>query len=335
MKSTGARKTVKKQRSTSPNEEAVEATTHPAKKMELSIENQQEERNESIAAEDVLSTLRTITAINCIDTRSGSKIALVDLKTVYKSEADTHQRLLHIATAPHGEKIFNIARVTVNDFTRTRSGALAHIGFPQAPAVFFHVGITVASSLTHGDRNRHISILPCNLTWPRSAAFIGQICHEKALAFWTWNKGVSFSTMNKTKDSDSFTIATDEEDSPAKSGNPLAWNQNIPCFDGTNPFFLENFWKLPKIDSEIEGGSAVLVLFSVNTYDYRGGLRIKNLNKNASLNAISVVLLAHPPDDFTNNQSVRPSTSYTKKQLGIEEIAEEKTIASTSKGPMM
>ncbi|OAX42568.1 hypothetical protein K503DRAFT_779829 [Rhizopogon vinicolor AM-OR11-026] len=112
-------------------------------------------------------------------------------------------------------------------------------------------------------------------------------------------------------------------------------DEKIPCFDGTTPFFLEKFWKLPKIDTEIESCSAVLILFSVSTYDYKGSLCIPNLHTNTSLNVISIVLLASPTNDYTNSLSRKPPTTYTKKQLGIEDVAEEKTIASTSQGPMM
>ncbi|OAX30960.1 hypothetical protein K503DRAFT_806519 [Rhizopogon vinicolor AM-OR11-026] len=41
---------------------------------------------------------------------------------------------------------------------------------------------------------------------------------------------------------------------------------------------------------------------SVSTYDYKGGLRIPNLCKNTSLNAIRVILPAPPANDYTKKR---------------------------------
>ena len=70
----------------------------------------------------------------------------------------------------------------------------------------------------------------------------------------------------------------------------------VPMYDGQEPFKLENFTSLPKIHTELEPGSYVLVAYSIGTYENTGGntCTMYNIKTRLSLNVQHVILLAKP-----------------------------------------
>ncbi|KAG0706369.1 hypothetical protein DFH29DRAFT_872386 [Suillus ampliporus] len=153
---------------------------------------------------------------------------MADFKTLYHENPQVVQCLLCISTTPDAEEIYNIARSQVSDFTQTKNSMITHHDYLTIAAIFCITGILVASSTKNGKKQHHISILPYDLTWPRGVSLIGEICHEQVLAFWTWNRGVTFSTLTKTvKDREEEKMPThDNNVSPMASSKMLAWNED-------------------------------------------------------------------------------------------------------------
>ncbi|KAG2337349.1 hypothetical protein BDR05DRAFT_952687 [Suillus weaverae] len=197
---------------------------------------------------------------------------------------------------------------------KDNNGSLAHCNYPNFPAIFFVVGISVMSSTTEGEKQRQIAILPCDLTWPRGVSLIGEICHEKYLAFWTQNRGVSFSTLMKTGKEPSGNKSSgnneDEEKAPTATSRLLQWNEHIPTFDGKKLFCLEDYWKLPKIYKEVKNRTPVLVFFTASAYEYKGKPHHKKLHKSTSMNAKAIIILDNSPDNYQHGAKL-PVTKYS------------------------
>ncbi|KAH7909522.1 hypothetical protein BJ138DRAFT_1114912 [Hygrophoropsis aurantiaca] len=275
---------------------------------------------------EIMRSLKKILQVPIYEVRDGTNIQLVDFTIALAPESEITHRILNITTSPDAGSIYNIALASPSNFSRTTGGIISHKTHPSEPATFFTTGIVQWSSTTTGLWNRQICITPSNLTWPRASSFMGQIFHEKALSFNTWNRGISFSTKNKSKGTSAspthvqrglVNAGVSSSQPSALSGNPLQWYESIPTYDGRKAFALTQFNKLPKIDHEIEVGSAVLVIFSASTYDARGNSQPKHVNKTVSVNAVSIVLLADP---ITTENDAGPSTppNYTSGDLGVE-----------------
>ncbi|KAG1793782.1 uncharacterized protein BJ212DRAFT_1486241 [Suillus subaureus] len=122
----------------------------------------------------------------------------------------------------------------------------------------------------------------------------------------------------------------DEEKAPTATTKLLQWDEHIPTYNGKQPSCLENYWKLPKVDDEIENGTPVLVFFTTSTYEYKDKAHNKQLRKSASMDARAIVLLENSPDSYQHGVEL-PVTKYTNKDLGIMAMKEEKVAGTSSK----
>ncbi|KAG2134074.1 hypothetical protein DEU56DRAFT_756980 [Suillus clintonianus] len=323
-------------RSLSPTSKAEETMQPKAKKIEVDSDTTKEDTEQT--PHDIMKSLKLIPAVKAIDSHSGTKVQSIDFQIMFKHDVNVAKRLLCITTAPHVDDLFNIGTGHVGDFTHTKNGSIAHRDYPNCPAIFFIVGISVMSSTMEGEKQRQIAVLPCDLTWPRGLSLIGKICHERYLAFWTQDKGVTFSSLTKTGKEPTGSTAhegdeEEEEKAPTASSKLLKWNEHIPTFDGKKPFCLEDYWKLPKINDEIENGTPVLVFFTASTYEYKGTAHNRELRKNASMNAKAIVLLANSPDSYQHGEKP-PTANYSEKDLGImtvKPLKESKVAGTKSK----
>ncbi|KAH7903829.1 hypothetical protein BJ138DRAFT_1120011 [Hygrophoropsis aurantiaca] len=275
---------------------------------------------------EIMRSLKKIPHVPIYEVRDGANIQLVDFTIALAPETAITHRILNITTSPDTGNIYNIALASPANFSRTSGGIISHKERPSEPATFFTTGIVQWSSITAGLWNRQICITPSNLAWPRATSFMGQVFREKALSFNTWNRGISFSTKNKSKGASTSPThvqrglvnagVSSSQQTPV-SGNPLQWYESIPAYDGKEAFALAHFNKLPKIDHEIDVGSSVLVIFSASAYEARGNSLPKNVNKTVSVNAVSIVLLADPVVTGEDHDSSTPPT-YSSGDLGVE-----------------
>ncbi|KAH7909521.1 hypothetical protein BJ138DRAFT_1180981 [Hygrophoropsis aurantiaca] len=277
---------------------------------------------------EIMRSLKKIPPVSMYESRDGTNIQLVDFTVALAPNSEITERILNIATSPDAGNIYNIALASPSNFSRTTNGIISHKSQPSEPAMFFTTGIVQWSSITSGQWNRQICISPCNLTWTRGVSFMGQIFHEKALSFNTWNHGISFSTKNKSKTASATPTHTQRglvnaggaksSQQTSLSGNPLQWSENIPAYDGREAFALTQLHKLPKIEHEIDIGSSVLVIFSASTYDARGSSQPKHVNKIVSVNAVAIILIAEPISmEIDEKDNSAPST-YASGDLGVE-----------------
>ena len=85
------------------------------------------------------------------------------------------------------------------------------------------------------------------------------------------------------------------------SQKPTSWLKllTVPTFDGHMPFQLPEYKDLPKIHLEITPGSAVIVMFTLGTYNLSDGAAMSygvtaGITASVSLNIQSIILLTEP-----------------------------------------
>ncbi|KAG6867175.1 hypothetical protein C0993_006009, partial [Termitomyces sp. T159_Od127] len=106
--------------------------------------------------------------------------------------------------------------------------------------------------------------------------------------------------------------------------------ENIPIFDGRQPFKMEKYQSLPKINQELEEYSAVAAMFTVLSYTAEA-----TSMQTLSLNVQDMILLAdvdHAEPDGPPTQSQPLWVAQDKKNDEREHNVEESSSESDSAG---
>ena len=107
----------------------------------------------------------------------------------------------------------------------------------------------------------------------------------------------------------------------------------VPMYNGQKPFKLEDFTSLPKIHTELELGSYVLVTYSVGTYKNTGGnvCTMYNIKTRLLLNVQHIILLAKLSSKELNEDEVSDSghagvllDTNKDKTITVVEVGNEK-----------
>ncbi|KZT29858.1 hypothetical protein NEOLEDRAFT_1055446 [Neolentinus lepideus HHB14362 ss-1] len=191
---------------------------------------------------------------------------------------------------------------------------------------FFIVGKCQFSSVTHGDRSRQVSLAPLDLTWPRLAANIGAAFGKKKLFVTTFYNGITFSTFMQAR-----TPATTPQSSPQRGLKTytsrkapkeytfpagLPYDTDIPVYDGRKTFQLKGFNKLPSFPGEIPVGSAILIIFTAQTYSgKRLPSTVKGLTTSLGFKALAAVVLH---DAELDSEARDDAKSDENGPLGVE-----------------
>ena len=168
--------------------------------------------------------------------------------------------------------------------------------------------------------------------WSRTLASLGKMVSLKHVAIVTYMNGISYSMKMKMDPNRQRGVSSGRKFNTsgplgktirAIQGGALEWDANgtygclkmlseiditltVPMYDGQEPFKLENFTSLPKIHTELEPGSYVLVAYSVGTYENMGGNAhtMYNVKTRLSLNVQHVILLAKPSSKELDDDKV-------------------------------
>ncbi|KAI0738908.1 hypothetical protein C8Q80DRAFT_1202727 [Daedaleopsis nitida] len=245
-----------------------------------------------------MDNLRTLDAANVVSTsinRDGELI-FYGIKTSMFERAfgneDTVRRLNAFAVYRGNDKCTNLAMADPAHLKITNKNFLASPVTPLKPGLFYSVGIATLSKLfdVQADtrtRARQLCVAVSDVSWPRAMAVATSAFKAvEYINLSTFSHGVSFSTRLKP--------ALDKENnipSPGKAGYNvsvpiLPWNAEVAVFDGRQKFTFAQYQNLPRRHEEIPVGSAVMVFFTLHTYQ-RGGTCL-------SLNLQHVVMLALP-----------------------------------------
>ncbi|KAF8059049.1 hypothetical protein FPV67DRAFT_1675696 [Lyophyllum atratum] len=239
----------------------------------------------------------------------------VGMKTMQADHTVAEPRMVNLAEAFYSsatarlqglETLQTTSRSLINmstadaDALQVKSGYITHRDAPQTTR-FFLVGMTTHSSLFRGANARSISVAFSDRTFPRAMAVAGAKLGCKDLFVPSFQDRVSVSTYKRKTDKvspDSPVKSKLGPPSPSKAagnskltfGPPvLQWDEDIPCFDGREPFKVTKYQGLPSISEELSAGSAVIVIFTVGSY-------LRGLDTVLSLNLQGVILLRGADD---------------------------------------
>ncbi|OBZ68428.1 hypothetical protein A0H81_11667 [Grifola frondosa] len=116
----------------------------------------------------------------------------------------------------------------------------------------------------------------------------------------------------------------------------LSAKSEVPIYDGTTPFNLATFQELPRISMQLDNGSAVTVLFMINTYTAK-----VDMHTSVSLNIQYVILLANPIPESENsaiaNQDVKDihpevDSDYDDDNI-VNDASDERSDADSMEDP--
>ncbi|KAI0754456.1 hypothetical protein C8Q80DRAFT_1139182 [Daedaleopsis nitida] len=214
------------------------------------------------------------------------------------------RRLNAFAVYRGNDKCTNLAMADPAHLKITNKNFLASPVTPLKPGLFYSVGIATLSKLfdVQADtrtRARQLCVAVSDVSWPRAMAVATSAFKAvEYINLSTFSHGVSFSTRLKPaldKENNSSApiagISGSQSPSPGKAGYNvsvpiLPWNAEVAVFDGRQKFTFAQYQNLPRRHEEIPVGSAVMVFFTLHTYQ-RGGTCL-------SLNLQHVVMLALP-----------------------------------------
>jgi hypothetical protein len=103
----------------------------------------------------------------------------------------------------------------------------------------------------------------------------------------------------------------------------------VPVWDGHNPFMLSTYAKLPPFTEDIPDNSAVLLIFMVSCFPYKGTFPC--MQYTISFNIQHIIVIALPTEDSATEDDI----DDTMSQMGIviqeedditEDIVEETPI---------
>ncbi|SJL13928.1 uncharacterized protein ARMOST_17379 [Armillaria ostoyae] len=187
-------------------------------------------------------------------------------------------------------------------------------------ATFFTVGLVTESTLINGGKAKEINIKPLAWLWPRCQAVISQLLKFNNVVVTSYKDGVQFSTMRKPAEG-RRELKVKSVSMDGRTHGPLvcAWDIEVPCFIGTDPFKLTEYMKLEPSYADFDPGDCVLVAFTIGGYRTAKTESAPSLNR-ASLNIQFAILLASAnTDDAGPSVDTFPRDLADETALGVDD----------------
>ncbi|KAF9033418.1 hypothetical protein BDZ89DRAFT_1130941 [Hymenopellis radicata] len=236
---------------------------------------------ERIAILNALRKLPRVRAIKLIGAVDNDPVDTVDIVTMFQNNPTSLERILKAVFLPSHDTLSNLAFADPQNYKhviQTQSNKIVK-GSVRYAHSFFTVGICSYSELvTAGpnSRGRQISVIPLKGLWERSAAVLHAIFDLTGndIRFTTFSGGVNFSTVRASAAAASGSgNATPQRYTARRAMNGMyhgdatrPWDEDVPIFDGRTNFKYKQYHKLPVIDTELEEGDVVFVIFTVNLW---------------------------------------------------------------------
>ncbi|EPQ55157.1 hypothetical protein GLOTRDRAFT_129450 [Gloeophyllum trabeum ATCC 11539] len=166
-----------------------------------------------------------------------------------------------------------------------------HIKNIRKCGVFFTVGFCTWSTLHRaGDDQPEICVTPSQTTWPRLCSVVGAVLDANCLYTSTFRNGVAFSTTRRKNVVNGTPVKQ-----PPKHPRLIPGNVHVEVFDGRNePFELSQYRQLPPFPGPVPPRTAVVVIYTISRYQYRGPIPAADLTWAVGFNVLDVVVVANP-----------------------------------------
>ncbi|PBK86765.1 hypothetical protein ARMGADRAFT_1086270 [Armillaria gallica] len=224
------------------------------------------------------------------------------------------RRIFNIVLHMEGYNIQNLFSVEPRRYKYLSVGAKDSrkvvLAKDNSNTTFFTVGLVTKSLLIHGKNAKEINIKPLARMWPRCQAVLSQLLKFNNLVVTSYKDGIQFSTMRKpSKNGCELKVKSIAMDGHTHGPPVHAWNIEVPCFIGTEPFKLTDYMKLEPSYTDFDPGDCVLVAFTVGGYKTVKTNAVPALNR-ASLNVQFAILL-----ELFNSDDAGPASERFPEDL--------------------